>query len=274
MNTRSRCAAASLPLLALLLSTPAAHTQESSVASTETARVKLFSFEKGKVQLYVDSVGAAILPKPGTFVSIRVRPGWHLLWGTAKPEWLRFEAGRTHALVYSPAVERWCLDDTIHTEVYAREKKLTEVTPTTADLTELASGFTSEKFNKMRARAGDPVEPRLPADFKAVYRKSTSPAAGLFKVESPKAVHVDANGISIDGGATIPTTGINMLQFYGVEGTNGTGPLPWAAVLYRGPDGVGVALLGVVGNYNEFFSTVALARAGLGAHADTTGAAK
>ena len=139
------------------------------------------------------------VPREKNPATIEIAPGWHLLWGSADPEWFRFTAGRSYALVLTQVGQRdwqWCLDDTLHGELYLKANGSAEVTPDPTALSQLTEKVTNDKFEKMRKRAGEPVEPRLPADFKALYRKSASPLSSLFKVEMPRAVHVDADGFS------------------------------------------------------------------------------
>lgn len=274
MDTLIRNSAAGMLTLALVLWSSTGSAQATSAPPAGPARVLLLTLDKGKQKLYIDKAGAAVLSDARSFSTLSVEPGSHLLWGSGEAEWFHFEGGRSYALIYSGEAGRWCLDDTLHARLFIAERKLTEVTPSAADLAQLTAGVSPEKFEKMRAKAGEPAEPRLPADFKAVVRKSASPAAGLFKIEMPKKVHVDATSISVDGGVTIPIAEIKMLQFYGFGSTNSVGTVPWAALLFKSVDAPSLTLLGVVGNYNDFFSAVELARAGAKASSDTTGASK
>lgn len=268
MNGRSARVALGLLSVVTILWSSVVLGQGTPPSAADAARVTMWSIKGGRNTIYFDRTAMAVLPNTRSFATLETAPGWHLLWGSADPEWFRFDAGHTYALVLTQFDQRswqWCLDDTLHGALYFEANRLTEVTSDPTALSKLTEKVTSEKFEKMRKRAGEPVEPRLPADFEALYRKSASPLSHLFKVEMPKAIHVDTDSITVKGGVTIPTAEIHGLQCFG-----GDAGVPWMALLFRDPKNPDLALFGVSEGYNRLYSAIALARATARARTDTT----
>jgi hypothetical protein len=270
MKVRSVTVALGLLMASSWLWSSAALCDGVAPASADAAHVKLWSIENTKTTVYLDSAAVAILPNAHAFVALDLVPGWHLLWGAGDPEWFLFEAGHTYALALAMPSRgnwKWCLDDPFHAQLYFNQKKLAALAPDPTALSALTAKVSNEKLEKLRKQAGEPIEPRLPAEFKALYRKSASALAGMFKVETDKKIRVDADSITIAGGATIPIAAIEGLQCYGSDAS-----VPWVAVLSHGDKSVEVAMFGTFDQYNQLFSSIALARAGAKAKGDSTAA--
>jgi hypothetical protein len=270
MNVRSATVALGMLVASSWLLSSAALCKGAAPAAADAAQVKLWSVENTKTTVYLDGAAVAILPNARSFVALEVVPGWHLLWGAGDPEWFRFEARQTYALALTMPSRgnwKWCLDDPFHAQLYFNQKKLAALAPDPAALSALTAKVSGEKLENLRKQAGEPIEPRLPAEFKALYRKSASVMGGMFKVETDKKIRVDADSITIAGGATIPIAAIEELQCYGTDAS-----VPWMAVLSHGDKSVDVAMFGAFDQYNQLFSSIALARARAKAKGDSTGA--
>jgi hypothetical protein len=265
-----RLALGALSIVTLMRSAPVS-ADETPAPAAGFARVTLLSEAKGKQTVYLDRAAVAVLTGPRTYATLQVEAGPHLLWGASgsDPEWLTFEAGRTYGLVLmqtNPNATAWCLDDTMHVKVSIIQEKAGETIANAAALAEMTAAIKPEKYDKLRSRAGEPVATQLPADFDVNYRKGGGVMRAVFHVDVSKKAHVDAEGISIKGGPTIPAAEIKMLQLYGADGG-----MPWIAVGMHDPQNMELAFLGIQNHYNALFTAIALARAAARAQPDSAG---
>ena len=102
----------------------------------------------------MDDTPVAILHR-ASYVSRNVEPGWHLIWGDCRPEWLNFEAGRTYLIRIVPDAPFACnVDAPEMVQPMIRELRLEQVVPT--EETSAALGAELSKYVQIKKKAGDP----------------------------------------------------------------------------------------------------------------------